>query len=223
MTIKVSPGKAYVKGYELERLATTFLDVPKPRTTREVLNEGVSYSTGDPLIVNNVFGSPSLGIGTTATVSLMSRRKGENSGTEIGLARVYDFQSESDKHKDATTQYELRLFDVKTFTNVKVGTALTSLSAGDRIQGKRSGAVGYVRSLSANGRTINMSDVTGKFIRLEGFTINGVNAKRILTKVDTHGFDDVASVESAVGVSTFSADVVLDDATKLTSMLSGNF
>ena len=223
LTVKVSPGKAYVKGYELERLATTFLDVPKPRTTREVLNEGVSYSTGDPLIVNNIFGSPSLGIGTTATVSLMSRRKGENSGTEIGLARVYDFQSESDKHGDATTQYELRLFDIKTFTNVKVGTALTSLSTGDRIQGKRSGAVGYVRSLSANGKTVNMSDVSGKFIKLEGFTINGVNAKRVLTKVDTFGFDDVASVESAVGVSTFSADVVLDDATKLTSMLSGNF
>mgnify|MGYP001163536942 CR=1 FL=1 len=223
LTIKVSPGKAYVKGYELERLATTFLDVPKPRTTREVLNEGVSYSTGDPLIVNNVFGSPSLGIGTTATVSLMSRRKGENSGTEIGLARVYDFQSESDKHKDATTQYELRLFDVKTFTTVRAGTALTSLSVGDRIQGKRSGAVGYVRSSVTNGRNISLTDVTGKFIRLEGFTINGVNAQRTLTKVDTFGFDDVASVESAVGVSTFSADVVLDDATKLTSMLSGNF
>ena len=125
LTVKVSPGKAYVKGYELERLATTFLDVPKPRTTREVLNEGVSYSTGDPLIVNNIFGSPSLGIGTTATISLMSRRKGENSGTEIGLARVYDFQSESDKHGDATTQYELRLFDVKTFTNAVSYTHLT--------------------------------------------------------------------------------------------------
>ena len=118
LAVKVSPGKAYVKGYELERLSTTFLDVPKPRTTREVLNEGVSYSTGDPLLINNVFGSPSLGIGTTATISLRSRRKGESGGTEIGLARVYDFQSESDKHQMQQLN-ELRLFDIS-FTNVEL-------------------------------------------------------------------------------------------------------
>ena len=222
LTVKISPGKAYVKGYKLEKLATTFLDVPKPRTTKEVLNEGISYSTGDPLLVNNVFGSPSLGIGTTATVSLISRRKG-NSGSEIGLARLYDFQSLSDSHKDATTEYELRLFDIKTFTNVRVGTAVSSLSVGDRIVGQRSGATGYVRSSVTNGKVITLTDVTGKFLKLESFSVNGNLNGRIFTKVDTFGFDDVASVESAVGVSTFSADIVLDDATKLTSMLSGNF
>ena len=224
VTVKVSPGKAYVKGYKLEKLAATFLDVPKPRTTKEVLNEGVSYSTGDPLIVNNVFGSPSLGIGTTATISLKSRRKGETGGSfELGLARVYDFQSVSDSHKDATTEYELRLFDVKTFTHVTVGTALTSLSAGDRIVGQRSGAVGYVRNIASNTKIFSMTDVTGKFLKLESFSINGKRNGRIFTKVQTHGIDDVTSVESAVGVSTFSADIVLDDATKLTSMLSGDF
>ena len=33
MVYKVSPGKAYVKGFEVETIASTFLDVPKPRTT----------------------------------------------------------------------------------------------------------------------------------------------------------------------------------------------
>ena len=223
LAVKISPGKAYVKGYKLERLSTTFLDVPKPRTTREVLNEGVSYSTGDPLLVNNVFGSPSLGIGTTATVSLMSRRKGTSGSSEIGVARLYDFKSLSDSHKDATTEYEIRLFDVKTFTTVRVGTAVTSLSVGDRIQGVRSGAVGYVRSSVSNGKNINLTDVNGKFVKNETIIINGINDGRTLVKVDTFGFENVASVESAVGVSTFSADVVLDDGTKLTSLVSGNF
>ena len=223
LAVKISPGKAYVKGYKLERLSTTFLDVPKPRTTREVLNEGVSYSTGDPLLVNNVFGSPSLGIGTTATVSLMSRRKGASGSSEIGVARLYDFKSLSDSHKDATTEYEIRLFDVKTFTTVRVGTAVTSLSVGDRIQGVRSGAVGYVRSSVSNGKNINLTDVNGKFVKNETIIINGINDGRTLIKVDTFGFENVASVESAVGVSTFSADVVLDDGTKLTSLVSGNF
>ena len=222
LTVKVSPGKAYVKGYKLERLSSTFIDVPKPRTTREVLNEGISYSTGDPLLVNNVSGSPSLGIGTTATVSLMSRRKG-NSGSEIGLARLYDFKSVSDSHKDATTEYELRLFDIKTFTTIRVGVALTSLSIGDRISGSRSGAVGYVRSTVTNGRNINLIDVTGKFLKNEFVITNGIFDGGMITKVDTFGFDDVASVESAVGVSTFSADVVLDDAIQFKSLVNGNF
>ena len=38
LTVKLSPGTAYVKGYRIDKLASTFLDVPKPRTTREVLN-----------------------------------------------------------------------------------------------------------------------------------------------------------------------------------------
>ena len=92
--MQVSPGKAYVKGYSIEKIATSFIDVPKPRTTRTVEQEAVSYTTGDPLFVNNVFGSPSLGIGTTATVSLLNKRRG-GSGSEIGLARLYDFKAQS--------------------------------------------------------------------------------------------------------------------------------
>ena len=30
----ISPGKAYVKGYEVETISTTYLDCPKPRTTK---------------------------------------------------------------------------------------------------------------------------------------------------------------------------------------------
>ena len=53
--------------------------------------------------------------------------------------------------------------------------------------------------------------------------INGVQNGRVITKVDNFGFNDVKSVKSAVGVSTFEADIVLDDGTKLTNLVSGNF
>ena len=36
MVMQVSPGKAYVKGYKIERIASAFLDVPKPRTTKTI-------------------------------------------------------------------------------------------------------------------------------------------------------------------------------------------
>ena len=143
MVMQVSPGRAYVKGYAIEKIATNFIDVPKPRTTKTIEQEAIAYETGDPLFVNNVFGSPSLGIGTTATVSLLDRRRGDN-GSEIGLARLYDFKAQSASYVNETTTYETRLFDIKTFTNVKVATAITSLSVADHIQGTRSGAIGFV-------------------------------------------------------------------------------
>jgi len=222
MVMQISPGKAYVKGYAIEKISTGFIDVPKPRTTKTIEQEAVTYTTGDPLFVNNVFGSPSLGIGTTATVSLVSRRRG-NSGSEIGLARLYDFKAQSASFVNETTQYEARLFDIKTFTNIKVGTAVTSLTASDHIQGARSGATGFVRSSGTSVTDISLIDVNGKFIKDESILINGVQNGRIITKVDQFGFNDVKSIKSAVGVSTFEADILLDDGTKLTSLVSGNF
>ena len=124
----------------------------------------------------------------------MSRRKGNN-GSEIGLARLYDFKAQSGSFVNANTQYEIRLFDVKTFTDIKVGTAITSLSATDRIQGTRSGATGYVVSAITNSTDFSLVDVSGKFLKNESITINGIADGRLITKVDTFGFSDVASLE----------------------------
>ena len=114
------------------------------------------------------------------------------------------------------------MFDIKTFTDIKVGTAITSLTASDHVQGARSGATGFVRSSGTNVTDFSLIDVSGKFIKDESILINGVQNGRVITKVDSFGFNDVKSVKSAVGVSTFEADVVLDDATKLTNLISGN-
>ena len=208
MIMQVSPGKAYVKGYSIEKIATSFIDVPKPRTTKTVDQEAVSYTTGDPLFVNNVFGSPSLGIGTTATVSLIKARRG-HSGSEIGLARLYDFKAQSGSFVNETTQYEVRLFDIKTFSDVKVATAITSLTASDHVQGARSGATGFVKSSGTNVTDIILTDVTGKFVKDESILINGVQNGRVIVKATNFGFNDVKSIKSAVGVSTFEADIYL--------------
>ena len=222
LTIQISPGVAYVKGYKVERIASAFLDVPKPRTTKTIEQEAVTYKTGDPLFVNNIFGSPSLGIGTTATVALLDKRRG-GSGSEIGLARLYDFKSQSASFVNETTQYEARLFDVKTFTNIKVGTAITSLSLSDHIQGVRSGATGFIRSAGTNVTDLSLIDVNGVFLKDESILINGVQNGRIITKVDDFTFNDVKSVKSAVGVSTFEADLLLNKTNKLSNLISGNF
>ena len=205
MVMQISPGKAYVKGYPIEKISTGFIDVPKPRSTKTIEQEAVTYSTGDPLFVNNVFGSPNLGIGTTATVALINRRRGASASesSTIGFARLYDFKAQSASYVNETTQYELRLFDIKTFTHIDVGTALTSVTAGDHIQGARSGATGFVNAGGLNVQDFNLTDVSGKFVKDESFLVNGVPNGRIITNVDNFTFNDVKSIQSAVGVSTF--------------------
>jgi hypothetical protein len=95
----ISPGKAYISGYETELLAPSIIDFEKPRTTNTLSNQSIIYSTGATYSLNRVYGSPSLGITTSFTVSLRDSRVGENqyssSGKEIGIARVYDFALES--------------------------------------------------------------------------------------------------------------------------------
>ena len=91
----ISPGKAYISGYETELLAPSIIDFEKPGTTNTLTNQSIVYSTGATYSLNRVYGSPSLGISTTFTVSLRDSRVGENqytsSGKELGIARVYDF------------------------------------------------------------------------------------------------------------------------------------
>ena len=170
LAIQVSPGKAYIKGYKIERVSNSFIDVTKPRETEKIEQEAVTYETGNPLFVNNISGSPSLGIGTTATVSLLDKREG-GGGSEIGLARLYDFKAQSGSFVNETTTFETRLFDIKTFTNVKVATAITSLSAGDHIQGGRSGATGFIRSAGTNVSDLSLIDVNGESVSYTHLTL----------------------------------------------------
>ena len=71
---RVSPGKAYVRGFRVETTAPTFLDVEKPRTTKELEDQSINYFTGPSVSLNNVSGSPILGINTSYSVSLRNTR-----------------------------------------------------------------------------------------------------------------------------------------------------
>ena len=63
LSIDISPGKAYVRGFDVYLPGTTVLDVDKPRDTKTVKNASVSYEMGSLLKVNNVNGTPFINIG----------------------------------------------------------------------------------------------------------------------------------------------------------------
>jgi hypothetical protein len=97
---KFSPGRAFVRGYDVDVASTTFIDVPKPRTTKTISDQSIIYNTGPTLRVNRTLRAPDIGIGNTYVLSLRDQRVGLTSdtspvGREIGVARVYDYRLES--------------------------------------------------------------------------------------------------------------------------------
>ena len=90
---QVSPGKAFIRGYEVETISSTFIDVEKPRTTKTLENQPINYSTGSTLVLNNVSGSPLVGLGNTYVLSLRDERVGTSNtispGKEIGSYRTH--------------------------------------------------------------------------------------------------------------------------------------
>ena len=96
--LKVSPGKAYVRGYDIERPVTTVLDIEKPRDKKEIELSSVPFKFGNKFQLNNVNGTPKLGINISNTISLFNQRKSTanatgGTGGEIGRAKVYAFEN----------------------------------------------------------------------------------------------------------------------------------
>ena len=213
---KMSPGKAYVRGYEVEINSPTFLDIEKPRTTKKIGNQSIIYSTGTTLSLNNVHGTPEIGIGNTYVLSLRDSRIGIGSSTvagdEIGVARVYDFALESGGYQSLldTNVWDATLYDVQPFTKVTLNQPIT-LATPAYFTGNSSGATGHLKSSVSNSRSIVLYNVTGKFVDNESFTINNIVNSRIGTAVTTYNISNVKSVYGNSTFGVFNADVIQSD------------
>ena len=109
LCLSVSPGKAYVRGYEVETINNVIVDVEKPRTTDIETNIPIPFNLGKQIIVNNLSGSIPVGFGTTSYINLYDSRTGTagiSSGNQIGIARIYDIKAKNVSYTDSTTQYE---------------------------------------------------------------------------------------------------------------------
>ena len=208
-TLQISPGKAYVRGYEIDKVSTSSIDVVKPRTTRSKENVGVPVRIGNNVQVENVYGSPTLGM--SYFVELRDQRLPATglptSGNQIGNARVYDFNQKVISGV-GTSRYDLKLFDIQTFTNITVGFALTAQTAA-HVKGKFSGATGITVDAVSNSTTFKLRDVSGQFQLNEPIEIDGLDAGRNITVITDHDISDVKSVGRTVGVSTFAANLAL--------------
>jgi len=214
MLYQVSPGKAYVRGYGIEKLNTSYIDVEKPRDVKNISSSSFVFDGVSNLKINNVYGSPLVGFGTTAVVSLRSERIGSTAssaaGIEIGNARVYDYKLEASSYSNDASKYDLYLYDLQTFTTVTVSSNLTQ-STPAYIEGVRSGAKGFLKNNVTSSQSLTLTSTNGQFMVDEPIKINGILDTRVVTSVREYGLNDVKSIHQTVGINTFNADSLLSD------------
>ena len=134
--IKSSRGKAYVKGYEVDKPVGTTIPIRKARTTASLTASSTAVRMGNFVTVKNSHGLPEFGneSGSDAQApynivklydAVTASAGAENSSGHIGYARIRNFDmqtagtSNSDEVWDNATTFNAYLFDIKMFTKLK--------------------------------------------------------------------------------------------------------
>ena len=196
--LKISAGKAYIHGYDVTTDGPTTLDFIKPRETQEVKDKAFPFEMGNKFVVNNVSGITTLtnridlfnGPHTTGTAQTFG------TSTKIGDAKVYNFGLRDRVYKDATTEFDLYLYDVQTYTTLKLNdnVSSTELIESAYIVGKESGANAFAVSAGAGSSTISVTQTSGNFRPGEKILINGAeDISRTIEEVTPYGINDVFS------------------------------
>ena len=238
LTLACSPGKAYVKGFEIEKITQTFKDISKARDFQTV-NAGVTtYEIGNFAKISNLYNTPDIGAvsgETTAYKTLglfddVTTTRGSASGNQVGVARARSIQYESGTAGNTDAIYRLFLFDIRPFTYLTLNdTPSPTLIAnrtngGVQVKGVTSGATGLVFGTLTSGTQVVLTQVIGTFSSGEkiiasdssetgGIVENSSNADLTISNIVTHTFADARQVfmDDLDGGQDFTADLVLTE------------
>ena len=114
LAIGLEPGKAYVSGYELEKISTEYVAVEKARDFVQVNNAVVPATVGNYILVTNLNNIPD--IDTYTTIELrdqISSSNGIAAGNIVGYARVRGIEWHNGNIGQRNAIYKLFLFDIK--------------------------------------------------------------------------------------------------------------
>ena len=183
-TLQIDPGKAYVRGYEIESVTPTFLDLPKPRTTDNFDSAITNIEVGNFTRVTNVFGSPDLSPFISGEVAepyraielhgIKNASRGASPSNQVGIARARAFEHASGNDGSGvnalasssvtSSEFNLYLFDIRMFTQIQISANFSgapSVAQGSKITGNTSGATGFIHSAVNN--LIQLITVSGNF------------------------------------------------------------
>jgi hypothetical protein len=131
----LSPGKAYVYGYEYETNSPTTLTIDKPRTTSNVNNKYIIADYGNYVYTTKHYGAFPLNNLTTVdahcvnTASINTASTGTISNTKIGTVRVKTISFESSANTADANTYVYKTFLFDTNIGSLTGTVQSANSA----------------------------------------------------------------------------------------------
>ena len=229
--MQVSPGKAYVKGFEVEKIGTSIVPIDKARSTATLASTNTPIRLGNVLRVTKAYSLPEFGneSGTDAQdpfnacklfPSVVASDGTENSENHIGLARVRDITLNSGTDTGnvytATSQWDLSMFDIKMFTQLSMASVSNGqFTLGDKIIDTTTGAYGILALIDISGNKLMLIDVVGDFqagsdIRTDGYGSTSTSGGGIQS-VRAYNIDRVRSISqipSATNRETFTANVI---------------
>jgi len=213
--LKIENGKVYARGYDIE-VINEVIDVEKPRDT-ETNTSSVSLEVGSLFRVNNVTSTPQLRKEVTLYAGLGQSGPTQEDGSGdygVGTARVYSFNLTDSPYTNSSTSWDLRLYDIQTYTILEINSDYT-LSSGDYIRGKYSGARGFVVADSSDNR-FRLRQTSGTFIAGEPLIQNGIDISKTIVHTWVYGIQDIKSIKQvnatqgfSNGGSDFIADFIL--------------
>ena len=238
LALKASPGKSYIKGFEVEKIAPTIKDLDKARDTAEI-NAGITINdVGNFLNISNVYNTPDIEFvqGESSAYKQVelfdtpTTTRGSSSGTMIGVSRARTMQYSSGTAGLPEAVYKLYLFDIRPFTFLTLsGTPSPIIKThysrgGILVTGATSGAKGFVFADGTGGTKVVLTNVIGSFstgekikvsdsTEADGIVEDSGNTDLTITSIKVNTIEDVRQVfmDDDDSGQDFSADVVLDN------------
>jgi len=182
LAVGLSAGSAFVKGYEVIKVGTTFIDVSKARDFETASGQVTRFAQIPFVNITQVFGTPDVGFVSGESevykkVRLVDQEHStrgteltNNDGTvhDIGRAKTRSIEHNSGANSGVfmstealkTNTYKHYLFDIVMFAHLNVkGAASGALTTGETLTGGTSAATGVVESLTSLG-TATITGIT---------------------------------------------------------------
>ena len=240
--LQMSPGKAYVKGYEIDKIGTSTVSFNKARGTSSLDNANTPIRIGNFIKVKNSHSLPEFGNETGEETivpykplelwdSTISSAGTKPTSGQIGITRLrnIDLDTGTDSsgvYSDAS-RFQLYLFDIKMFTKITGTTSVASFLAGDKVVGSVSGATGIVANqVASGGASILVHDVVGTFTDADAISTVGAGNTAVIanvTAVRTYNVDRARSITQTPNQGAneiFTADIFADQDNTLTGTVS---
>ena len=110
VSLAIEPGKAYVRGYEIEKIVTQYLTIDKARTASSYTLKSVDTGPGNYIIVKNVNYLPNINTDVVFYDRYGTAGEVPASGVQIATARVKQIQLHSADTNGAPVSYKVFLF-----------------------------------------------------------------------------------------------------------------